>query len=226
MNKKIFFISLILFMCAGCKVRYTIEINEDNTVEEKVSASEDVTFFENYPNSSVGRVVGFILEPYLDTLNANEYEVTNNVKSNSGGVIVSKSYSDIETYSKNTIFYSQFTDKINCTIDGDIVTLVVKGKFSKAEQDQTKIKVDDGVIAIKLPFKVLENNADEVNGDTYIWSANDEENEIRLVYNKSKVDKKNDYSIIIIIGIIVALLIILFIAFLRINAKKQAANEI
>lgn len=226
MNKKIILIVFFLIICTGCKVKYTLTINKDNSVEEKVSASEDYSFFENYPNSSVGRVISFLLKPYLDKLNSNNYDVQSNVKSKSGGAIITKKFDSIEEYAKTTLFNNQYSDKINCDIDGDIVTLTVKGKFVGQTQNQSKFPVDEGTITISLPFKVLENNADLVEGNDYTWTVNTKEKEIKIVYNKAKENKPVNYTLFIIIGAIIVLLIILLIIFKKINSKKDSVNKI
>ena len=226
MNKKILFIVFLIFICTGCNVKYNLTINKDNTVEEKMYASEDYNFFENYPNSSVGRVLSFLIEPYLDKLNSNGYNVENKVKKKSGGVSISKTFDDVNKFSTDSLFYSQYADKINCDIDGDIVTLSIKGKFVGETQNQTKFPVSEAVVTIHIPFKVLENNADVVDGNEYIWNLDMNEKEIRIVYDKSKDSKKSDYSTIIIVGAILLITVIALIIFMNINSKKEFVNKV
>ena len=226
MSKKILFIIFIIVICTGCNVKYSLTINKDNTIEESIYASEDYSFFENYPHSSVGRVISFLIEPYLDKLNSNEYSVETNVKSKSGGVSISKTFDSIEEYSKNTLFYNQYTDKIDCNVDGNIVTLTVKGKFVGETQNQSKFPVSSAEIKINVPFKVLESNADIVDGNEYIWNVDKTEREIKIVYDKSKENKKSDYTSIIIICAIIAITIISLIIFMKINSKKEFVNKV
>lgn len=226
MSKKIIFIIFVIVMCTGCNVKYTITINKDNSIEENIYASEDYSFFENYPNSSVGRVLGFLIEPYLDKLNSNGYNVENKVRAKSGGVNITKNFDSIEDYSNKTLFYNQYTDKINCDVDGNIVTLTVKGKFVGDTQDQTKFPVSNATITINIPFKVLENNADYVDGNEYTWNADKSEKEIKIVYDKSKENKKNDYTSLIIVGVIILVAVISLIVFMKINSKKESVNKV
>lgn len=226
MFKKILFIITFLIICTGCKVKYTLTIDKDNSVEEKISASEDYSFFENYPNSSIGRVIGFLLEPYLDKLNSSGYDVENNVKSKSGGVIITKKFDNIEEYSKNTLFATQYGDKINCSVDGNIVTLSINGKFVGETQNQSKFPVDDGTITINVPFKVLENNADDVDGNDYMWNVDTNEKEIKIVYDKSKENRQVNYTLFVIIGSIIFIVIILIIVLMKINSKNNSVNKI
>lgn len=227
--KKYILILFIIFLCCGCGVKYNISIDEKLKIEEKVSVTESAEFYSEYEKSSVGRVVSIILAPYLDTLNDNNYTITNSITSTSGGVVISKNYNSIDDYVNNTIFKSQFTDDLNYSVDGNKVTIVADGNFSYAEQDQSRIPVDKASISIKLPFKVLEHTADEVDGDTYIWNFDksvEGKKEIKLVFNKSRINKEFDYRYIIGIIIIITIIACGFIWYKKFKEKKDNANTI
>lgn len=230
MKRKILLILVILILCAGCDVKYKITINEDGSVDEYASLTEDSTFFEQYPKSSIGRVVGFLLEPHLDELNDKEYEVKNVITNETGGAVITKKYDDIEQYVNNNLFYSQFTNKINYSKDGAIVTLIAEGAFEKDAQVPELFNVDTAEIIIEVPYKVTENNADEVNGNVYKWifkKSDKEIREIKLVYNsKIKVNAGNIYMYYIAIGVIVIALIAMLIFYYKFNKKKKTVNEI
>lgn len=228
--KKFILILLMIGLCCGCQVKYQVNINEDLTVEERVRATRSAEFFEGYENSSVGRVVGIILRPYLDTLNENEYVVNNYITETNSGVTINKKYSSLDEYAKNTIFISQFGDKINVTKDGSKITISTKGQFSYSEQDQSRIPVNSASISIKIPFKVIENNADSVNGDVYTWnfkSTESKERKIELVFDKDKIaSDSNGLGVIIGVVILVIILIVGLIAFKNFKEKKESVNKI
>ena len=227
--KKIILILLMIGLCCGCQVNYQLEINKDLSVQENLKATRDSSFFEEYENSSMGRVVSLIIRPYLDTLNDNKYNVNNLITDSYGGVTINKKYKSLNEYSKNTILSSQFTDNIEYKEDGNKVYLSAKGKFSHSEQDQTKFPVNDATISITVPFKVTENNADTVDGNTYIWefdSKDDKEREIKLVFNKEKMS--DDNSLTVIIGILILIILVIggLIMFKQFKDKKESANDI
>ncbi len=229
MKRKFLFIIFIIILCSGCRAEYNLTINDDLSVEENVLATEDEEFFEEYEKSSMGRVVGFILEPYLDTLNENGYVTNSHITSARSGATISKHFDSVEDYANNTIFASQYSDKVNYSKDGNQITLSIKGQFSKAEQDQTRFPIDEAAISIKLPFKVIENNADKVNGDVYTWlfDENDtKEREIKIIFDKSKIKKDINYWYVgIVIGIII-LLIVLFMVYNKVRSKRDNVNKI
>ena len=229
MKKRILFVVLIIVLCSGCNANYKLTIKEDGTVDESVYASEDSTFYENYSKSSVGKVIGNLLSPYLDELNEKKYTVNTKVNETNGGASISKTHDSIADYTRNSILYNQFTDKINYEEDGNKITISAKGAFAKETQELGIFNVDTSTIMIELPYKVLENNADEVEGNIYIWkfTENDKEiREIRLVYDKTKIYNDNSYLNYIAIGIILLFLGVLVYMFYRFKNKRNSVNEI
>ena len=231
MKKKLLFILIFsLIFCAGCSARYTITIDEDGKVEERLYAKEDESFFDNYPNSSKGLVISYLIEPYKDDLANNGYNIETNINSNNGGVIVTKKYDSIEDYVKNSIIYKQFTDEIKIEKKNGKVTISTEGQFSHSEQNQELIPVDDATINIDVPFKVENNNANETDNDTlYSWNFKKDEKEkrtITITYNTKVIGNKQDFPILIVLGILGGLLLIGFIVYSRIIAGKSLANKI
>lgn len=218
----------LIFLCAGCKADYNINIDKDLKVKETTRATEDNSFFGEYEKSSVGRVIGFILEPYLETLNENNYVTESYVGSKSGGAIFTKEFSSLEDYVNNNLMASQYTDKINYSKKGNKITLTAKGEFSKAEQDQTRFPIDTANVSITLPFDVTEHNADIVDGDTYTWKfkKTDTERDIKITFDSSKIVKDINYGPIIIIIVIVILLIGGYLMYNNINQKRKEENKI
>ncbi len=227
MKKKLILIMLMMLFLSGCTVKYNLTIDEKGKVTEKATAMQDSSFFEEYENSSIGRVVGFLIEPYADKLNENNYNTEAIVLTNEGGADISKEYSDVSEYASNTILVSQFADKVNYSLDGSNVTLSVKGKISASEQDQEVIPIDSTDVVIALPFKVSDNNADEVINNKYIWHLKaGEEREIKITYNKDKIAKDINYPVIfLVIGIIIVIVIAGFYVY-NIKNKSEEINKI
>ena len=229
MKRRFVFMVIMLLLCVGCRAEYNLTINDDLSVEENVLATEDSEFFEEYEKSSVGRVISIILAPHLDLLNENDYVTNSHITSGRSGATIMKKFSSVEEYANSNLFSSQYAENVNYSKDGNKITLSVKGNFSKAEQDQSRFVVDEAAISIKLPFKVIENNADKVDGDVYTWifTENDtKEREIKITFDKSKIKKDINYLYVgIVIGIII-LLIVLFMVYNKIRSKRNNLNKI
>ena len=80
----------------------------------------------------------------------------------------------------------------------------------------------NSVISIDLPYKVIDNNADEVNGRTYIWYLDDDFDGIYLKYNRLLFSTYNPITLMeyttlntFLSVIAVIILVIAFIIFIR-----------
>lgn len=226
--KKNLILLFIVFLLSGCTVDYQLTIDKNGKVSEDARAMEDQEFFKEYNKSSIGRVVGFLIEPYSEELNKNNYTTNTIINKSTGGANLSKEYSSVEEYSKNTKLVGQFSDNVIYKEDGSKVTLSVKGKLSDQEQNQDKFPIDSATIIIELPFEVTDNNADKIVGRKYIWNLESgKEKEIKLVYNKNKIAKDNGDNIVIfvVIGAIV-LIVIGVVAVFNFKAKREEMNKI
>ena len=231
MKKKIIFVILMLVLLSGCKAKYSLKINKDGSVDETLVATETPEYFDTYKHTSVGKVISYVIMPYIDVLNDKKYEVTNNVNINSdSGVTVKKKYNSFKDYIGNSVIYSQFTDKINYEENGDKVSISLTGKFSSSDQNQSYVPIKDGKVSITVPYKVTDSNADKVDGNTYIWLFDNnkgEEREIRISYTKSKLLNLDfNYSAIIIVALIVILAIFAFVVYTKYKKSNREANKI
>lgn len=231
MKKKILFVILMLILVSGCKAKYTVKINKDGSVEETLVATETPEYYDNYSHTSVGKVISYVIDPYIDLLNNKKYTVNTSVNVNSdSGATVKKKYSDFKDYIGNSIVYSQFTDKIEYEEKGDKVSISLKGKFSSSDQNQAYVPVKEGSITIVVPYKVIDNNADKVEGNSYTWlfeNNKGEEREIRISYTKSKIANLDfNYSVIIIIAILIVLGILALVMVRKFKKSNKDANKI
>ncbi len=226
MRKKIgLFVILVIFLCTGCSVEYTLEIDEDLQVKESVTASADGSFFNEYENIPAQTVVGFILEPYLDYLNENKYTIDQFFSSSSAGVNINNRFDSLQTYKDVSKFSEQYASEWTYSEDGDEVTLTIKGHFNVDEQNQDGgFLVDDAKINIRLPFEVKNHNADihEEGSQVYTWVIDKEDPIRELTITFDKKVKKSFGLIYAVIGVsIVIVLIIAYIVLGMIRENKQ-----
>lgn len=230
MKKYLLLIIMMLFICTGCGVTYTVEINDDMSAKEQLMALENNEFFSQYEHSSKGRVIGFLLEPYLEQLNNNNYVANAYIPptNSGGGALVDKKYKTVEDLFKNTILTSVYTDKVEYEEKGNKVTIKAKGNFSHSTQDQSRIPVDTAKIKIKLPFKVSDSNADKVSGDTYVWEFNEnsKERELYITFDKTKIDTPTNSFPFILIGIAVIMVIVGFVVYNIVMKRRENINKI
>lgn len=229
MKKKIFYIVLLLLICCGCSTKYTIEIDENLGVKEYARAVENDDFFSQYPNSSIERVVGFLLEPNLDYLNEKGFVVSDINDDTEAGVGLSNKYNSIEEYIENSKLYEQYGNLEYTEKDGKI-TLKIEGMLSNNEQDQSgKYLIDNSEISIKLPHNVVEHNADEVDEENgvYTWYINESgvDKELYITFDK-KIKGEFPLGFILVGVLATILLLIIYLLYSKISRTKDKRNEI
>lgn len=230
MNKlKKILITFIILITSGCSVEYNLNINEDNSVSETVVASEVTTKME-----SLTRLKGDIAVNYLFKMfNRNDdlISVTSTSDTYNTYATAKRVYNDIDEYKDS--FKSDLFSNINVSKSDNTVMIYAKQKTKLTNDSSYSLIYDDVHIKIKIPYKVIENNADEVIGDTYIWnlSKNDDLKTVKISYldnNKNnnmniKINNKI-YSIsyyITIIGLLALIIIFIIIIVYRKNKKNN-----
>ena len=223
MKKKLLMVLVSLFILTGCSVDYNITFDKDMKVNETMYATETDEFFSNYPNSSYQRVIGFILEPNLDFLNHNDYNVNIDEYSGNKGVKIERDFLDFNEFKNTSKIYLQAVDNIEFIEDGSYITLKAKVSINTNEQNQEKYYVSNLKLNIELPFVVKDSNADMVKKNIYTWNfdKNNNNREIIITFNKDKLNI--DYKLYIIIaGSILAVLLVYF----GIKYKVKTRNNV
>lgn len=193
--KKIICLVIVLLLMSGCTISYRIDINEDLTYNEKIIVGEDdylfdTTIFEDY---------SFIKKNY-------------NVKKNTETKYIT------ETYSKKGVKLTDFTSKDvlkkyfgNIVINSKSQTTFKAVPLDTFKKYITPTEFEDAPVTrvklkIKIPFKVIESNADSVEDDVYVWDITHRNYQrvISVTFDSSKVNKSNNVIFgLFILGIFV-----------------------
>lgn len=230
MNKlKKFLITFIILITSGCSVEYNLNINEDNSVSETVVASEVTTKMESLTRLKGDTAVNYLFKMF--NRNDDLISVTSTSDTYNTYATAKRVYNDIDEYKDS--FKSDLFSNINVSKSDNTVMIYAKQKTKLTNDSSYSLIYDDVHIKIKIPYKVIENNADEVIGDTYIWnlSKNDDLKTVKISYldnNKNnnmniKINNKI-YSIsyyITIIGLLAIIIIFIIIIVYRKNKKNN-----
>lgn len=228
--KKIIFFSFILFL-TGCSVNYKLTINKDSTINEKVVAKENTNRMKSKTNLDEKQSVTFLTNIY----NRNKLDIKTSTKSDNYNTEVTAflSYDSIEKYRDN--FSSDVIKKVKVNRDGDIVTLIAKQNVKLDSNASRSLIYDDITVQIEVPFVVIDNNADQVDGNIYTWYIKKDKDikTIRIKYkdkeikNSIKINVKNK-DINIKYEVIFSAVIVLFLGFIFIilNYKNKKNNRI
>ena len=229
--KKIIILLLLLFLFTGCSVKENIIINKDLSVEEKVELSESKEFFNSrYKMLPINIVKDILYSNNRDkTLEENGYSYKIDESSTYPFIVANKKYSTINDFTTNTIFKTQYFNKVITKENNNLITINASEFIEHDEQDQEYYFVDNLYISIKLPYVVTDNNADKYDArtNTYSWYINDKtiDKEIKITFDKTKI---YIYNLVLYISIlIVIILIIIGIRFIfKIKNQNKKANRI
>lgn len=220
--KKIVFLILSLFLITGCSVKYNLVINEDLTILEEAKLTGTSDFFANYYKTTKKNVLKSLLEVYQDTLREKGYTYKL-VEDSIPYVDVSKNYSDINTFTQNSILFNDYFDEVKYTENGSIKKLETIGFNENNPDNPERFNIKNLEITIKCPYKVKNHNAKKVDEKTntfYYELSEDSEYKILLEFDSSR--KFNPYEKTIIMVLICLIIIIAsWVTVYLLNKKKK-----
>lgn len=214
--KKYLILGLII-LCCGCSAKYNISFIDDSITDElmvmyerngETDADIDGTFTESF--NSIGR---------------DKYYSFKNLSTNKE-IKASLSYEfSTENYSNANIPGSCF-EAFKFLSDDDNYYLFAQGAFKCSYYAYEELDSLD--ITINTNHVVLENNADEVKNNKYIWhiDPNDDDVNIRFVTKKEIVKnsiKINYKNVLLISGCVISVFAVIS---LLIFARYKRVNKI
>lgn len=218
---KFLFISIILIFLSGCTADYNIDIS-DNEIQESFSS---VVYKSEIPTSNLeGVEADDQLTPFIQNDQypfLNNYDIIydkNIVEEDEYRLVKFKySYSPEDFINSNSL--NKCFENINYSYDDNYV-FDLNGYFYCLYTEKLNINVT-------TKNKVISNNADEVNDNTYTWhinSSNFDNVDIRLEIEKNTLkDKVNSYSLIVISIFIICTVLVFFIVLLY---KRKKHNKL
>lgn len=219
---KKYILLIMILIITGCSSEYNLNIEKDTIFESaSMTFPKSVTSVDSYNNQTqlMKNVYGDNL--YFYNINKKEdennyylnYSFTHNINQYKDSTILKMCYSDNGIKIDDKEFLINTSDTFNCIYMDD-------GAY-----------MNDVTVNIKTKLKVLDNNADIVNGDTYTWKYNEDNYDNKPIYikidrsvNKLKVpDNVSSFGIFISIGLILGLFVYIFYRFIK--KKSIEKNE-
>lgn len=200
MKKKLFILIPLIFL-TGCTTNYTLEITENGfneTIEGNVLKKE-----LNQENQSDINMYSFLIngEQTVFIRNDNIY------------------YNKTLIENKETIDYNyNYLYNENNFINSKILKTCFENFTYENKDNKYYLKAEGGfgcsyapetIINIKTDYKVLANNANKINKNTYTWTINDTNKnnlDMFIIISKEK-EKSNNWSTIKTISLIILLLL-------------------
>lgn len=236
--KNIILIICIMFILSGCTIRSNITLNYDGTVDENVSVLASTKVFESNTYSKE-QIIDGVIEDYQSILEFKNYSYDYVLGNDLSGSKLYKKYDDICQYFGNSAFNQYVYKYMECTDNDYYYEIKNATEYIPYCSDCSDWPaLDDVTLSITLPIPAEEQNADEIDGNTYIWKYDkDTENKnFYLKINKSSLEayekeyieeqeSKKVIKRVIVIAIIVIIILIIGIVG-TILYKKRKKNSI
>lgn len=216
MKKKYILIIILVLLLTGCTPEYNLEIKSGRIIEKLIISQIP----SNYTSSDFKSMLAnpkdnkFYNKSFDNNVATYQYiyDFDNVSESN----ILNSCYNAFKFYEQNEYYVLQTGSKFNC-----YPYQINDFMFAEYERLNIKIKIDG--------YQVIENNADSIDGNIYIWVINEKNYNNKSIflkfkriknYDNEKIESKVSLPIIIIIlGILI--FIVIFAVFYALNLNKK-----
>lgn len=215
--KKVILLLMCIFLLTGCTVNYSLDIN-DNSIKESASlkisketlGSEGLAIIKENKDKLTKDGVPYYKKQVTEGFNDVTIKYTHN-------------YEDLDISSSK--FLNQCFRSGKSTIENGVLIIETQAPFQCYNKYGTE-KITEATIVINTKLNVLENNADEVNGNKYIWNITADNYYEKTILIKMSMPKGNGYLLndnktIIMVGISIIVIIFIGIIYMLIRSKKN-----
>lgn len=227
---------IIMITLTGCTSKSEVTLNSNGKVFEKVEITginDDISYDDDIVSNSLDSCI----DKYKSVLDFRKYKIEKFVDEKKYGVIVTKEYKNICSYFQDTAFNQYVFKHISCVEDDNYYIIKNDTDYIPYCEDCSDWPILDEVsLTISFPFEPLEQNADDIDGNTYKWNfgKNAKSNSIYIKLSKSMMQeeknkneiKKNVFSfakiiLMVIVGLIILIITYIFIRKLYNKYKKN-----
>lgn len=216
--KKVLYLLGLTIILTGCTANYNLTIDEKSVKEDFTLTIERNNFDASIFHSEGVSHIDWSDDPsngYVNELTEDEdnyylkFDLTNE---------------------ENGLYLNQCYSNVNLTEEDDTITLSTDKVFN-CMYDEHHGKLDEATINVITKLKVLESNADSVEGNKYIWKidmTNYQNKPIKIVLKKNfkleNLMSENDASIMMAI-IVAPILVIAIVIVSVIKYKFKKSNN-
>lgn len=221
-------ILLIIFILTGCSVKYTITINKDMSVNEKVEATE----YTNRMLAITGKDEKQSINYLEDMFRRDDSRINVSSRKEESETIatVTLSHDSLEDFVEN--FSSDIAPEATIEEDGDTVTLTIEQTKMLTDYGSNSPLYDTVEVVIDVPFDVKYHNADSVQFNKYKWILEKEKANKSIIISFDKENVRDEQKISIgnitfsvkyqvIAIVIIGLVILTIVAIVYFKNKKN-----
>lgn len=192
--KKIF-ILCIIFLLTGCSIETEIFVKPNETMNEKIKIKFSNNFTINYDNAT--QYAESYLDYYKKSLDLNNYEYEIKESKNATEVDLIKKSNNFCDGVNNNLFSRYLYTTIKCTENDSFYMIKSVGSQKiSLPQNQKEFNIENLKLKITLPIKAEENNADEIDGNTYIWKYDENTKDKNFYIKISKTALENNRKLL------------------------------
>ncbi len=240
MKKLKFLIAIfIVILLSGCTVKYDINLNYDGTIDETINLNIPNSSLNFYESNSVGSYLNSYLESYDNVIKFGGYEYETSFEKDRSVIEFNRQNSNVcDIFIKNP-FYKYLYEDVTC--EENEYYYVLKNEsvlIMNNEFEGKEFVINNFELRLTLPISAEEHNADQVDGNTYIWKYDENTtdkdiyikiNKTALEENKKDIERQNEekerQKVIITVSIVVGVIIVLALISL-ILYKKYKSNKL
>lgn len=221
-NKLILCLILILFLTSGCSVNYELEIYNDKA-NEKISGVFPEALSDNIKPSE------YVIKELMKTESSSTmyFRKTKNTSSTEG---ISKYSTNFKDYANNLTGIITCYDLYKVNEYDDVITILTSDKFNCFEYYP---ELEQVTVMIKSNHKLIETNADRVDGYRYYWTidkvtSDNEKILLKLDSNKKIFNYEGEFvkKVILICGFAVIIIGSATISYKRLKKRNARINQI
>ena len=230
-KNKIILLILVTLLFSGCTVNYSLYINDDLSVNESVTASENSYDLKTTTGQDPKVAASSLYDLYK--IKGVKYDISTVSDDSETSSVVTSSFDSLEDYQEH--FKSDIVNEVSVTNKKGIITIEYKQDVPLTEYASKALIYDSIEVNIEVPFKVTKHNADSVKGNTYTWNIkkDGELKDIKITFNskETNLSKKINilgffeinikYSVLFVVGLIVIALAIVGLVY-----RKSKKNNI
>jgi len=218
--KKILLVFMLIFL-TGCSTEYTLTVSNDSFKENiDVVIPKDIIPIETQEIIDAGIEIDDQITPFIKDKTASL--ITNDKYYKKKYIEYDDYYSINMKYTYNEENFKN-SNSVNLCFEypeldfSENYYINLQGKFYCLYSDSVDIKIN-------TKNKVYYNNADEIDGNTYIWHIN--ESNVDYVDIKIEIDKGISKTIFVYIGVAIVLLIAILFVVYKVFMKSRENNKI
>lgn len=206
---KIIVLVFVVILLTGCTGNYNININNDLSVDENA---------ELYVKTKNINDLNSLLS---ENINKKDYSLEI-VSNGTTKVKYYKKYSSIEEYISSSILYNELFDLKKYLKNKKSIYFVASSLLDNNEGESTSNNpiINNVKVTITSTYDMIESNADEIDGNKYIWNISNKDISKNILFKFSLTKGSNNILRLLFIILLLISLVMLVVFYDKFKKKN------